>query len=298
MKKLVCAILTLMMCLSAFASVLAEADRPEIAWEFGVPLSDVLSDYAVLVNRDNLLEKNFKPSPLVKVKDVKRATSTAVEMQETAAQALVDMFNAAKMVYEYSYVNEKGKTVTATYDANGMVLYLKSGYRSYGTQATVYSNYLARNNNVDDGYSSPPGASEHQSGLCADILNADYASRSRMTQDFKWTAEAQWMKEHCADFGFILRYTEEGEALTKTAFEPWHFRYVGESIAEYVMGKGITLEEFIVEAQAAYDGFVAKGGNVDEWLAYEVKHLNQPPESFVLDVYDEEGDAEVSLTFF
>lgn len=52
-----------------------------------------------------------------------------------------------------------------------MTLMLKSGYRKYGTQATIYQNYLARNNGVDDGYVNKPGASEHQSGLCCDILN-------------------------------------------------------------------------------------------------------------------------------
>ena len=119
-----------------------------------------------------------------------------------------------------------------------------------------------------------------------------------MTQDFKWTAEAQWMKENCADFGFILRYTEDGEALTKTAFEPWHFRYVGESIADYIMGRGITMEEFSEQAKAAYDEFIAKGGDVDAWLAYEQAHLNQPPQPEVLEATDETGDHETSLLFF
>lgn len=296
MKKLVCAILTLMLLMGSFAFA-EEIERPAVAWDFGVPLSDVLSDYALLVNRDNMLDKSFKPTPLVKVKGVKRATSTAVEMQETAAEALVEMFNAAKLVFEYNYTTSSGKAATATYDENGMVLYLKSGYRNYGTQATVHANYLARNNNVDDGYSAPAGASEHQSGLAADILNADYASRSRMTQDFEWTPEAQWMKENCADFGFILRYTKNAEDITKTAYEPWHFRYVGESIAEYVMGREITFEAFVEESQAAYERFLSAGGDVDAWLAYEMAHLNKPPQSNVLDAEDETGDHEVSLGF-
>lgn len=294
MKKLVSVILILMMLLGSVAFA-EEVERPEIAWDFGVPLMDVLSDYALLVNRDNLLDKSFKPTPLTKVKGVKRATSTAVEMQETAAEKLVEMFNAAKLVFEYSYTTSSGKAATATYDENGMVLYLKSGYRNYGTQATTYANYLDRNNNVDDGYVAPPGASEHQSGLCADILNADYASRPRMTQDFEFTPEAQWMKENCADFGFILRFTKNGEALTKTPYEPWHFRYVGESIAKYVMGREITFEEFVEESKAAYDRFISAGGDVDAWLAYEMANLNKPPQSNVLEETDETGDHEVSF---
>ena len=298
MKKLVCAILTMILCLSFVTAnaALDEKGIPEVKWTFAVPLTYIQSEYAMLVNGDNLLDKSFEPDPLVKVKDVKRATSAAVYMEETAAVALQEMFKAASAVTEYAYTNQKGKQATAEY-SNGMTLYLKSGYRSYGTQATTYANYLARNNNVDDGYVAKPGSSEHQTGICADILNADYAGRPTMTQDFKWTPEAQWMKENCADYGFILRFTENGEAETGIKFEPWHFRYVGEEIASYIMANEMTLEQFTAEAKAAVEDFLSRGGIVEEQLAYEHKRLNSSPESFVLDLFGEDGDAEVSLIF-
>jgi len=298
MKKLPFAILTLFLCLCCAGAFAQEIEIPEVRWDFPVSLSAVQSDYAILVNADNLLDKSYKPDPQVKVTGIKRATSAAVYLEETAANALKEMFAAAALVTEYSYVDEKGKEKIAEYDdETGMVLYLKSGYRSYGTQATTYANYLARNNDVDDGYVAKPGASEHQTGICADILNADYASRSRMTQDFKWTPEAQWMKENCAEFGFILRYTEEAEKETGIKFEPWHFRYVGKPMAEYIMGKGITLEQFTQEANAAVEEFLARGGNTEEQMAYEFKKENMPPMSLVLEEYDAEGDAEISLIF-
>jgi len=300
MKKLVCAVMTLMLMMSAVAAhaMSLEEFYPSVQWEFGVPLYELQSEYAMLVNADNLLEKDFEPDPLIKVTGIKRATSAAVYMEATAAEALKSMFEAASEVKEYTYINEKGKEKVAKYDEEqGMVLYLKSGYRSYGTQATTYANYLARNNNVDDGYVAKPGSSEHQTGICADILNEDYAGRSRMTQDFKHTPEAQWMKENCAEFGFILRFTEDGEAETGIKFEPWHFRYVGKTIAEYVMGKGITYEVFMEDAKAAMDAYVANGGDLEEQLAYENFKMNMPPMSFVLEQVDEEGDAEVSLVF-
>jgi len=295
MKKLVCLTLVLLLCLVLCAS-LAEEAVPEIQWDFPVPLCEIKSEYAILVNEENLLEQSYVPSPLVKVTNIKRATSASVQLQETAANALKDMFDGALLVTEYTYTNEKGKQKLAEYGTGGMVLYLKSGYRSYGTQATTYANYLARNNNVDDGYVAKPGASEHQTGICADILNEDYAGRSRMTQDFKYTPEAQWMKENCADFGFILRFTEEGEAKTGIKFEPWHFRYVGKTIAEYIMENDMTLEEFTAEAQAAYDDFIERGGDEQAWLRYEQKKLNTPL-SYVLEECDEVGDAEVSLVY-
>ena len=297
MKKLVCAILSLILCMCCTGVLASETTAPEVSWDFPLALSDVQSEYMLLVNEKNLLDKSFKPSTQVKVTGVKRATSAAVYLEKTTAEALKMMFDAAAQVTEYTYVSQDGKEKLAEYGEDGMVLYLKSGYRSYGTQATVYANYLDRNNDVDDGYVAKPGSSEHQSGLCADILNADYAGRPTMTQDFKWTPEAQWMKENCAEFGFILRYTEESEETTGIKFEPWHFRYVGEDIAAYIMAKEITLEEFCEAANAALEDFEARGGNVEEQLAYEYAKENKPPESFVLDEYGEDGDAEVSLVF-
>ena len=151
MNKLVCGILTVILCLSACGAFAQEIDLPEVRWTYPVSLTEIQSKYAILVNGDNMLDEDFEPDPLVKVTGVKRATSAAVYLEETAAKALTEMFNAASYVTEYVYVNENGKEKTATYDEEtGMVLYLKSGYRSYGTQSTTYANYLARNNNVDD----------------------------------------------------------------------------------------------------------------------------------------------------
>lgn len=269
-------------------------------WTYAVSLRALHSPYLLLVNADNLLEEDYAPDPLIKMSMVKRATSATLYMEQTAAEALETMFDAAREVTEYAYVaqNSKGAEVEKVAEfSDGMKLFLKSAYRSYGTQKTTYANYLARNNNVDDGYVAKPGASEHQSGLCADILNEDYAGRDRMTQDFKWTPEAQWMKENCAEFGFILRFPEDKENETGIKFEPWHFRYVGREAAGYIMSKGISLEEFCDEWQFELAQFIGRGGDVDAQIAYEESRLNAPPESFVLNEYGEDGDAEVSLVF-
>ena len=53
------------------------------------------------------------------------------------------------------------------------------------------------------------------------------------------------MLQHCAEYGFILRYPEGKEDITGVMYEPWHFRYVGEEVAEYIMEHGICLEEFV-----------------------------------------------------
>lgn len=89
-----------------------------------------------------------------------------------------------------------------------------------------------------------PGESEHNTGLCVDLLGAGYSS---LEQSFANTEAYQWLKEHCAEYGFILRYPKEKEAITAVIFEPWHYRYVGVEAATEIMERGICLEEYLQE---------------------------------------------------
>ncbi len=68
------------------------------------------------------------------------------------------------------------------------------------------------------------GYSEHQTGLAVDI-NADGVN-STGDQVYKWLKKNAWQ------YGFILRYPSDKEDLTGTAYEPWHYRYVGRNAAE------------------------------------------------------------------
>ncbi|MNN52919.1 D-alanyl-D-alanine carboxypeptidase [compost metagenome] len=61
---------------------------------------------------------------------------------------------------------------------------------------------------------------------------------------FGGTKEAEWLKAHAQEYGFIIRYPEGKESITGYKYEPWHIRYVGKEIAQDVTSKGITLEEY------------------------------------------------------
>ena len=87
-----------------------------------------------------------------------------------------------------------------------------------------------------------PGASEHQVGLAVDIISDKY---SALNEGFGETDAGIWLKEHSADYGFILRYPKGKEEITGIQYEPWHFRYVGKDAALIIMQQDITLEEFI-----------------------------------------------------
>ena len=130
----------------------------------------------------------------------------------------------------------------------GLPVYLSSGYRSYDTQ-----NYLFQRK-IGQGYSADvaativarPGTSEHQTGLVCDIT--DYYHELK-DSSLEQTATYQWLKEHCAEYGFVVRYPADksgsADSVTGIIYEPWHFRYVGKEAATYMMQNNLCLEEFL-----------------------------------------------------
>lgn len=144
--------------------------------------------------------------------------SYAPGIDKTAESALNKMINAAKQ--------------------DGINLFIKSGYRSYSTQKTLYNNYVARDGvAAADRYSARPGHSEHQTGLAFDL--------NSLEQSFDETKEGKWLAEHCHEYGFIIRYPKDKEDVTGYMYEPWHVRYLGDDIAKDVYESGKCLEEYL-----------------------------------------------------
>ena len=128
--------------------------------------------------------------------------------------------------------------------AEGLSVFLSSTYRSYSEQNYLYERKVSQyggDRAVAATIVAPPGTSEHQSGLCADITDQYYASKDRSLEN---TALFKWMKVHCHEYGFILRYPDGKQDVTGIIYEPWHFRYVGVEVATYIMENDLTLEEF------------------------------------------------------
>ena len=89
-----------------------------------------------------------------------------------------------------------------------------------------------------------PGTSEHQLGLAVDIISNDHPE---LDEGWAETEEAKWLTENCAQYGFILRYPPDKSDITGIVWEPWHFRYVGEEAAVYIMENDLCLEEYLEE---------------------------------------------------
>lgn len=136
----------------------------------------------------------------------------------------------------------------------GFTLVIKSPYRSDVRQEYLFARkikqYMGKGMSYMDAFKHAsqvvmvPDSSEHQIGMSLDIV-CDYYET--LTQGFGDTEAGIWMEEHCAEFGFIVRYPRGKEYITSVEYEPWHFRYVGVEAATIIMEQGITLEEFVEE---------------------------------------------------
>ena len=181
----------------------------------------------MLVSKEHMVSPDYEPDALVELDESLRATNrdpvsqklepeTAAAFEELAAGAADD----------------------------GLTIKLTSGYRTYAIQEKLYNHYLdEKGEEWTKLYSAPPGASEHHTGLAADVScpSISYV----LDEVFADTDEGVWLREHAHEYGFIIRYQEGKEDITGYAYEPWHIRYVGKDAAAEIYNKGITLEEFL-----------------------------------------------------
>lgn len=183
----------------------------------------------ILVNRDHKVSSDYAGYDLV-------SYNSDHKMNRVAAEAL-KKFIAAGRAEGYNYI-------------------LYSGYRTYTRQYNNYYNKIAYWKNqgkseeealrLTNQYYAPPGASEHQTGLAADVcipkIVNEYAC---LHEDYAFTDEFKWFSAHAHEYGFILRYRLGDEDITGYNYEPWHYRYVGVEVATEIYKRDITFEEYI-----------------------------------------------------
>jgi D-alanyl-D-alanine carboxypeptidase len=198
------------------------------------PLRFDLSEWQyMLVNGDHSIDQ-YEPENLVYLNMTADETDfqtsfnpNRIAVDARIAQPLMDMALACK--------------------AAGLPVYLSSGYRSYADQAANFTR-VCQNNGITDGKDSnghyitmPAGCSEHQTGLCCDITDYYQATKHSSLDDIPTLV---WLRENCADYGFIWRFPSDKSDVTGVMGESWHFRYVGQDAAHYIMDNHLTLEEF------------------------------------------------------
>ena len=192
-------------------------------------------DYLLLVNRENKLDKSYMPTDLVSIEsvipsDVVKVKYSGTKANRTAVEALGRMLEdaAAQGIGDWQ---------------------ISSAYRGYADQQKLVDNSVANYQKNNPSWSkerclsatyqtvAPAGTSEHQTGLAFDMTVPGVS--------FTGTKQQKWLHEHCYEYGFVVRFTEDKQAITGFLAESWHIRYVGTQVAQVMTYNNWCLEEYI-----------------------------------------------------
>ena len=198
-----------------------ETTQQQLAEEFAKEKEEY---YLLLANAENPLPQDWS----IQTEEVQNG----YEMDKRAAPAMREMIQAAK--------------------EDGVELMLCSAYRSVEKQQQLFDRsqqaYMAQGMSEEEAYAKTatetaiPGTSEHQTGLAADIVTPTY---QMLDAGFADTPAGQWLSEHAAEYGFVLRYPQDKQEVTGIIYESWHYRFVGKTHAKLMKESGLCLEEYL-----------------------------------------------------
>lgn len=198
-----------------------ETKQQQLAEEFAKEKEEY---YLLLANAENPLPQDWS----IQTEEVQNG----YEMDKRAAPAMREMIQAAK--------------------EDGVELMLCSAYRSVEKQQQLFDRsqqaYMAQGMSEEEAYAKTatetaiPGTSEHQTGLAADIVTPTY---QMLDAGFADTPAGQWLSEHAAEYGFVLRYPQDKQEVTGIIYESWHYRFVGKTHAKLMKKSGLCLEEYL-----------------------------------------------------
>lgn len=196
----------------------------------------------ILVSRTHPITEDYP----VETKECGSATAINKTLQTEAADAFLAMQAAAAK--------------------DGVDVRMQSGYRSVSYQKKLYDNKTQyyRNKGLSEAAArekaaaivNPPGCSEHNCGLAADLNSPEHTT---LDTGFADTAAFRWLCENAEQYGFILRYPKEAESVTGITYEPWHWRYVGAENAALLNQSGLCLEDAVAVLQRIAAGETVTG---------------------------------------
>lgn len=191
--------------------------------------------YLTLVNKQNPCGTDYIPENLSVVPAELTLYGKEVKLERNAALA------AEALVLELRARGFEDIAVT-------------SGFRDYEYQQILFNTYLGNEMAKHPdwtlaqceaevlSYSAKPGESEHQTGLCLDLISTD---NPELDETFAQNPAYAWLVDNAHCFGFILRYPGDKVDITGYTYEPWHYRFVGVKAATEIYEKGLTLEEYL-----------------------------------------------------
>ena len=228
-KRFISVLLVFVLVLALVPGVYAEGEEEAAPKEYKYPVPEGLPDVDVaswefrLANSYNSVSRYMAP---------RVAAAYGVGIDARVYEPMISFVSAAQSAGYPVYVSCGYLSAESTYIVGH---YQEKIKLEYGDAYHACLNML------------PPGCNEHQTGLGFDVITVPSGDfDDAKTVDYSDTETFAWMKEHCAEYGFIVRYPAGKEDYYGVACCPTHFRYVGIDAATYIMDNDLCLEEFLL----------------------------------------------------
>lgn len=154
--------------------------------------------------------------------------------------------NKTKSIQIHAKVKLFLETLLRTAESDQIDLVVLSGYRSFGTQASLKSQYKVTYGTGANKFSADQGYSEHQLGSAVDFTTRE---SGEILAGFDSTTSYKWLQNNAYRFGFILSYPKNNDYYV---FEPWHWRFVGVALATDLHNAGMNFYDMPERGIDAY----------------------------------------------
>ena len=170
-------------------------------------------------SRTFFLSENYRPESLAQIDDEYLAEDESLTVDKRVWPYLEDLLADAQ--------------------DDGINLLVTSAYRPFGQQASLNQRYTRTFGEGANQFSAQQGYSEHQLGTAVDFTTPNVGGK--LTQEFANTEAFAWLQDNAHKYGFILSYPRGNQFYI---FEPWHWRFVGEKLAEDLEDEGANFYEW------------------------------------------------------
>jgi D-alanyl-D-alanine carboxypeptidase len=170
-------------------------------------------------SRTFFLSENYRPESLTQIDDEYLAEDESLTVDKRVWPYLEDLLADAQ--------------------DDGINLLVTSAYRPFGQQASLNQRYTRTFGEGANRFSAQQGYSEHQLGTAVDFTTPNVGGE--LTQEFANTKAFAWLQDNAHKYGFILSYPRGNQFYI---FEPWHWRFVGEKLAEDLEGENANFYEW------------------------------------------------------